>query len=64
MLNTDLENEIDQSKAKARAFLQQKELQERRLKITLQKLEAHMTGIVGMSQDEVNSIGQMTEDEL
>ena len=42
----------------------QKELSQKRIKIIIQKLETHMKSSLGISQDEINQIGQLTEDEL
>ena len=49
MQNMELDSEIEQSKAKARGLLMQKELQEKRIKIIVGKLESHMKNILGMS---------------
>ena len=59
-----LETHFDQSKIKARGLLIQKELQERKIKIIVQKLESHMKGTLGMSQEEVNRISRLSADEL
>lgn len=40
-----------------------KELQERRVKIMIQKLEAHLKNALGVSQEQINGIGLLTEDE-
>ena len=64
MYKVELENEIDSSKIKARGLLMKKELNERRIKMIIQKLEGHLKGIIGLSQDEVNKIGQLTDDEV
>lgn len=62
--NSELENEIDTSKVKAKELLMKKDLQERRIKIIIQKLESHMKNSNGMTQEEINQVGQLTEDEL
>ena len=62
--NQELETEIDTSKVKAKELLMKKDLQEKRIKIIIQKLESHMKNEKGMSQDEVNQVGQLTDDEL
>ncbi len=49
MYKAELENEIDSSKIKARGLLMKKELNERRIKIIIQKLESHLKGTVGLS---------------
>ena len=64
MQNNDLETEMETAKTKARGLLMQKELQERRLKIIIQKLEAYMKNNLEMAQDQVNQIGSLTQDEL
>lgn len=42
----------------------QKELQERKIKIILKKLEAHMKNTFSMNQDDINRVSQLKEDEL
>lgn len=64
MQNAELENEIDTSKVKAKELLMKKDLQEKRIKIIIQKLESHMKNEKGMTKEEVNQVGQLTEDEL
>ena len=64
LVKAELENEIDRQKIKARGLLMQKELSQKRIKIIIQKLETHMKSSLGISQDEINQIGQLTEDEL
>lgn len=63
LIKTELENEIDQQKVKARGLLMRKELQERRIKIIIQKLEAHLKNSLGVSQEQINAIGLLNEDE-
>lgn len=62
-MRCELENEIDRQKVKARGLLMQKELSEKRIKIIISKLESHMKNSLGMSQEEINQIGSLTEDE-
>ena len=64
MYKIELENEIDTSKIKARGLLMKKELNERRIKIIIQKLESHLKGTVGLGQDEINKIAQLNDDEV
>jgi len=40
-----------------------KELKERRVKLVLQKLEAHLKNVLHMGQDQINMIASLTEDE-
>ena len=40
-----------------------KELQERRIKIVLNKLEAHLKNVMNMSQEQITAIAQFTDDE-
>lgn len=63
LIKTELENEIDQQKVKARGLLMRKELQERRIKIIIQKLEAHLKNSLGVTQEQINAIGLLNEDE-
>ena len=49
LLRVELENEIDSQKVKARGMLMKKELQERRIKLVLNKLEAHLKNVLNMS---------------
>jgi len=63
LIRTELENEIDQQKVKARGLLMRKELQERRIKIIIQKLEAHLKNSLGVTQEQINAIGLLNEDE-
>ena len=42
----------------------QKELQERKLKIVLRKLEAHLKNAFNMSQDEINRVSSLQDEEL
>ena len=64
LLRAELENEIDRQKIKARGLLMQKELSERRIKLIIQKFEGHMKNNLNMTQDQINQIGQLNEDEL
>ena len=57
ILNAELENEIDTSKVKAKELLMKQDLQEKRIKIIISKLESHMKNEKGMAQDEINQIG-------
>ena len=41
----------------------QKELSERRVKMIVQKLESHMKNNLGVSQDQINVIGSLNDDE-
>jgi len=59
-----LQDELEQSKQKARDLLIKKDLQEEKLKVVIVKLEAHMKQKLGIPQFEVNKIGQLTEEEL
>ena len=49
---------------KATGLLMQKELQERKLKIVLKKLEAHLKNAFNMSQDEINRVSSLQDEEL
>ena len=49
---------------KATGLLMQKELQERKLKIVLKKLEAHLKNAFNMSQDEINKVSSLQDEEL
>ena len=49
---------------KATGLLMQKELQERKLKIVLRKLEAHLKNAFNMSQDEINRVSSLQDEEL
>jgi len=49
LIRTELENEIDAQKVKARGLLMKKEVQERRLKLAIMKFEAHMKNVLSMS---------------
>ena len=40
-----------------------KELQERRIKLVLNKLEAHLKNVMNMSQEQITAIAQFTDDE-
>ena len=42
----------------------QKELQERKLKIIIKKLEAHMKQTLRMTQEQINRVSQLADDEL
>ena len=63
LIRTELENEIDAQKIKARSLLMKKEVQERRLKMTIMKFEAHMKNVLSMTQEQINGIVLLTEDE-
>jgi hypothetical protein len=70
-IRSELIDEIERTKGKARLLLAKKELQERRLKQIIFKLETYLKQRhcecgcdITLSQDRINQIGAMTEQEV
>ena len=64
LVRQDLVEEIEKGKIKARGLLLQKELQEKKLKSVLKKLESHLINNLGISQDDINKVSKFTNEEL
>ena len=59
---TEMLEALEQSKAKARSLLTQRDIQIQRLKMTCSKFESYLKST--LSHDEINKIGQLKEEEL
>ena len=64
----DLQDDLEAAKIRARTLLMRKELEERRLKQIIGRLESFLKNggdfQLPLSQDKINQIGQLTDDEI
>ena len=63
-MNSQLMEQIEQNKNKARAMLMKKDVQIQRLKIVITKMESHLKTQSSLSNEEIIRIAQLKEDEV
>ncbi len=63
-MNSQLMEQIEQNKNKARAMLMKKDVQIQRLKIVITKMENHLKTQASLSNEEIIRIAQLKEDEV
>ena len=63
-MNSQLMEQIEQNKNKARAMLMKKDVQIQRLKIVITKMETHLKTQSSLSNEEIIRIAQLKEDEV